>query len=262
MATVSGLTVDIVGSAKTIERWRALSPFPAVAHRGGPNVTARSEFSVDGYDNAIAVDPAVAFEASWQRTVDGVWVLNHDADTDDQYTTNLTIATSTLTALQALTRRYGVTSEPIVTLAEFFARYPDRVVFAENKTYGDWAAWYTAIETAAGAGWQDRIVFKAHWTADTEMAEAKGRGYTTWAYCNGDTQAADAITGWNPSTMDWIGFSTGGLGEATQARYDWAATNDVPVVGHVAYTGGNWTTLRGHGAQMGMVNNPALLPLT
>ncbi len=249
-----------------VAAWRAVEEDPAVAHRGAPSDHTRSEFSFNTYDNAFANGRFKAGELSSHFSVDDVMLANHDPDTNDQYTTNLTIATSTAAALQLLTRRYGDTAEPMRTTQAVLERYPDKVWLVENKAYGassgNWTAFFDLLLAQPNA--LNRIVFKAFYDASSRLAQAKALGFTTWAYCFGSAGADDLIDNYFPlGDIDWVGFSSGPSNDPTdQVYFDWAATNGVPVIAHIMEVSGDWTAAKAQGAEMGMVNDFALWPLT
>lgn len=245
--------------AWTIDGWRAASPYPVCAHRGAPNGHTRGEFTWQSYANAIA-QGFVALEASCHRSSDGVWVLNHNATTGEQYTTDVAINATPWSTLAGLTRRYG-DPEPMVRLDEFLATYADRyVLLIENKTYANFAEF--ELLTAAADPEHVRIVAKYSGDATSTFAYFHSRGYTTWGYFFGTAGAATLPTEWD-ANMDWVGLSAGPGNQATaQEWWDWCATRAIPVIGHIVYAQADWDAMKAQGAAMAMVNNDTLVPLS
>lgn len=257
MATITGCTIDIVDAAWTIPLWRASEAHPGIGHRFAPAGTTRGEFTWTSADSAIAAG-LNALEYSAHRSSDGVWVLNHDATTGDQYTTDVAIASTPWATLQTLTRRYGA-PEPMRRLDETLERYADLIAFVENKTYATFTEFFAILNAQTAA--TDRIVYKASGDSTSSFEAAKTHGYTTWGYFFGTAGASTLPTEWGPH-MDWVGLSAGSTGATDQEWWDWCATRDIPVIGHVVRTAGDWTTMKAQGATMGMVNNDTVLPLT
>ena len=246
----------------TVDAWLADSPYPSTAHRGAPNGTTRAEFSWDAYDYAWAKGFR-SLELSAHRTSDGVWVLSHDATTGAQYTTDLTIATSTWATLQTLTRKYGVTTEPMRRLDETLARYPNAIFFIENKTYGNYTTFH-AILTAI-PNFANRIVHKNSGDANPSFALAIAAGFKyTWAYYFGTAGAALLPTEWDPN-MKWVGLSSGPTNNATdQVWFDWCKNHNppLPIKGHIVRGSPDWASMKAQGAVMGMINDASQFPLS
>ena len=260
-ATRSTTWNDLSLPVWTITDWLARERYPAWAHRGAPNGTQRSEFSFDAFDNALA-SGFIALELSAHRTSDGVWVMSHNATTGAQYTTDLTIASSTLAQLQALPRLYGVTTEPMRTLNEVCARYSHYVLFIENKTYNNFTEFFAILDAQPNAA--NRIVYKSFYDSTSSMQQAKGKGYKTWAYYFGTANASLLPTYCRGfAHQDWVGLSSGPSNTATdQTWFDWCAARSIPVYAHITYVAADWTSARGQGAVGMTVNNPALFPLS
>ena len=258
MATFGAVLQPEESNVWTVNAWLAKDRYPAWAHRGAPDGTTRAEFSFDTFDHAVA-SGFVALELSAHRTTDGVWVMSHNTTTGAQYTTDLTIASSTLAQLQALPRKYGVTTEPMRTLNEVCARYSNFVLFIENKTYANFTEFFAILNAQPNA--TGRIVYKSFYDSTSSMTQAKGFGYKTWAYYFGDANAANLPTYWG-AHQDWVGLSSGPSNTSTsQTWFDWCATRSIPVYAHIEYVAADWTTAKGQGAKGMTVNASALYPL-
>ena len=259
MATFTDVLKPEESTSWTINSWLAKEAYPAWAHRGAPSGTTRAEFSFNAYDFAVG-SGFRALELSTHRTSDGVWVMSHDATTGAQYTSNLTIASSTLAQLQALPRKYGVTTEPMRTLNEVLARYKDYVLFIENKSYNNFTEFWAILNAQPLA--TSRIVYKSFYNSTSSMVQAKGYGFKTWAYFFGDADANNLPSFWG-SHMDWVGMSSGPSNTATsQTWFDWCATRSIPVYAHITTVLADWTSAKNQGAKGMTVNTASLYPLT
>ena len=258
MATFGAVLQPTELGAWTVTSWLAKEPYPAWAHRGAPDGTARAEFSFDTFDHAIA-SGFVALELSAHRTSDGVWVMSHNPTTGAQYTSDLTIASTNLATLQALPRKYGVTSEPMRTLQQVLDRYRNYVLFIENKTYSNFTEFWAIVDATPNAA--ARVVYKSFYDSTSSMQQAKTKGYKTWAYYFGTANASLLPTYWG-AHQDWVGLSSGPSNTATdQTWFDWCATRSIPVYSHIGVVTQDWTTARGQGAAGMTMNASGLLPL-
>jgi hypothetical protein len=252
----------VIPPRNTISSWRAASTFAACAHRGAPGNLTRAEFSWDTYDNAVTTAGFTALELSAHRSSDGVWVLSHDATTGAQYTTNVTIASTPWATLQTLTRKYGVTTEPMRRLDETLDRYANYVLFVENKTYANQPEFFTILNSKDPG--RDHIVLKA--SGDTsslfDLAHTT-YGYTTWGYFFGTAGAATLPTYYD-ADMSYVGLSGGNSpnNPTDQSWWDWCRTRNIPIMGHIVYTQADWDLMQAQGASMGMVNTSLVLPLS
>jgi hypothetical protein len=243
----------------TIANWRAASAYPVVAHRGAPNGHTRAEFSWDAFDTAIAAGFR-CLELSSQVSSDGVWVLSHDATTGEQYTTNVTISATSWAVLQTLTRKYGVTTEPMRRLDETLARYSNYIFQVENKTFGNYTP-YHAILTAV-PNYQNKIIWKCQGSTPGAFALARGLGFTTWAYYFGSAGCVDMVNEDNPDEM-WVGLSSGPTNLATaQTYFDWAIARSKPILAHIIRGAADWTSMKAQGATMATSNDITQIPLS
>lgn len=244
----------------TIDAWLASETYPTWAHRGAPNTHERAEFSRDTYANALAVGMR-ALEVSSHRTSDGVWVLSHNATTGEQYTSDLTIASTPWSTLQTLTRKYGVTTEPMWTLQGILDAYAKKyVLVVENKSYANNTEFYNICNAADPT--RTHIVMKFSGDATSSIALGKTNGYTTWGYYFGDAGASTLPTTWSED-MDWVGLSSGPTNTTTsQTWFDWCIARDIPLYSHIGRTTADWTTAKAQGSDGMTINNPALFRLT
>lgn len=154
-----------------------------IAHRGGganwPEHTMRSYTSAANYGMK-------AIEISTLITSDGHIVCHHDHDTLRMTGTNLTIGSSTLAQLSALTNTAANTDnpsqnrEPIPLLSDVLDKFAkSHVLFIEPKIGGTWQATLRDLIESKTDN-PDRIVWKQPINAGWSGAKAKG--FTTWGY--------------------------------------------------------------------------------
>lgn len=262
--TSYGIPKLYTGGAWTITSWRASSGVPAVAHRGAPNVHTRGEFTRESFARAVSIGFG-ALEGSAQRSSDGVWVLNHDSTTGEQWNgTSLTIASTPWSTLQTLTPKYGDPAQRMYRLDAWLTDYAStHVLLVENKTYNNFAEFEALLNAADPT--RVRIVAKHGGEGTSNNAYFHDRGYTTWGYFFGDTGVSGAQnlpTVWGPH-LDWVGLSSGPSNlPCAQTWWDWCRDRSIPVIAHVAKTPDDWTSMKAQGAKMVMLNNDTMFPVS
>lgn len=168
-----------------------------IAHRGSgdnwPEHTMRAYRSAANYGMK-------AIEVSVNITSDSVMVCHHDPNTSRMTGTSLTISSSTVAQLDALTNTASFTDnptqdrQPIPRLTSVLSAYAaNHVLFVEAKTSGTWQADLIALlQSQPDAA--NRIIWKAPIVAGFQGA--KTAGLTTWGYL---LQA-------DPAHADWQGL--------------------------------------------------------
>jgi len=228
------LTVEEEHPPTPVEVFMADEPV-YVAHRGG---------SVDYVENTMAAfDAAVAYgakalEASIHRSIDGVWVISHDATTTRMFGDTYNIPDTTWAVLETLRTTDG--DHPMVRLTDLLDAYGDtHIIFVDNK-WGNWFVneWLDLMDSYAGAS---RYVSK-HWWDTVVVADlVRARGYHTWGYYYEENLPDMAET---QGAYDYLGMEY----LATQGAWDDTLAYGKPVLGHVILNAANATEAFSKGA--------------
>ncbi len=181
LVTLGGLVGDDTPSPPTFGSLLEGRPF-YVAHRGGggdwPEMTAYA------YDQASRLPGLQALEVSLCLSRDGVLVCSHDPTTTRVTGVSRTIAAEPWSVLSRLrVSAAGTTdpnqpSQPLSRFEEVAGHASELVLFAEPKVE---AASAPLLEALAALRQPGRTVLKSYVTNPT-FAQAKARGFSTWAY--------------------------------------------------------------------------------
>jgi glycerophosphoryl diester phosphodiesterase len=241
VAGCSGATVTARSALSPLQAWLQATPVE-IAHRGGD--ADWPEGTAFAYRKAADRNPALALEVPVWRTADGVWVVSEDRTTGRVFDGNYAIPATTWATLSRLRTREG--SYPMARLREdVLAVYgDDRVLFVDDKADTDAAEFLGLLDSYAG---RSRYVVKSYWQSTAVAAEARRRGYLTWAYYDtaglprlADTQGRFDLLGlpWSASAADWAA----------------ARATGKPVIAHVVATAQQAATARDRGARGFMVS--------
>jgi glycerophosphoryl diester phosphodiesterase len=237
-ARATGMAAAQAGAwavSRAVDAWIADTPM-WVAHRGGGDDWP--EMTMQAYAGSVAWHPGVGLNFDLQKSSDGVYVGSHDATTGRVFGTDLTISSSTWSALSAL--RTTVGNQPMTRLDDFLDLYggdPDQPVWLDNKIGDVETSTLLAWLDSNYAGWQEWLVTKGYYTQVNHLAAAKAKGGRTWMYL----YAADLAS--HPTTADLAAASMFGMEYgANSTAWSTILGYSKPVLAHILDTAANKTT--------------------
>jgi hypothetical protein len=196
------------------------------AHRGGS--LDWSEMTMRAYTNAVWRG-CRALEVSVRRSLDGVWIMSHDATLSRVTGGVKTSAISTTNAATMLDTPVVVPASGgvIGRIEDVLPAWPRMLWIIDNKTGESPAELFTIIK-ALIPDWQDRVIIKIDGAQPVaHFSTAQAAGFKTAAYFYGDT--TDAKITQNMPYVDYPGMDY----NAGQDRWDYVAAFAKPIWGHV-----------------------------
>lgn len=235
----------------SVQAWKAQRPMYS-AHRGGSYDWP--EHSLRAYTQAVGRGYG-CLEVSLARTLDGVYVCNHDADINavvyGNYSGLPPISEMTLADVKSYQIRGPVNHrerapEPFMTLEELLDIYGQTHVFMiDPKTIAS-GNYDTLLDFLDARGGNTRFIGKWVGSNVTWTDKLAARGYERW----GAFYASDWSTGGSgfPSSFAAQYTMLGLDYNASQAHWDEIRAADLPVIGHVCESVAAVDTARSKGA--------------
>lgn len=225
-------------ATEPLATWRTQTPL-YVAHRN--EELDWPEQTLYGYAQAAAWNSTQMLEMSARRTTDGIWVLNHDVDTQRVFSqANATINAVTYSAIAGYTTIVG--AQPLAKMVDAMQAHQDRLLMLDCKPLTNQSEFLDLMDANGGPG---RIMLKVAGTGtgSTAFADlAAARGYKTWGYFyQTDVGAAmdAAQTHYSMLGMDYT---------ANQASWTAVLTYGKQVLGHIIPNVAGKTTALAFGA--------------
>lgn len=186
-------TMQINPATTPLQWWLTGSPGVPnyLVHHGG-EASFPPENTSQAFASSHAWNPTAMLECPVVQCSTGEYVLSETATTID-FTTVLTISSSTWTALSAL--RTTVGSHPMMRLKEDFLDVyglnPNCPLMVDNKLQQNNA---TLLALLANYGGPSQIMAKSYFTSTSWLTAATSAGYLTWAYYFDTDSASFAST--------------------------------------------------------------------
>lgn len=195
------------------------------AHRGGS--LNWSEMTMRAYTNATW-HGARALEVSLHRSLDGVWIMIHDADTDRVTATNHVVATTLSSVLLGIPVDVPTTGGVLGRIEDLLTAYSsDLVLLIDNKPQTNRAELFALIKSMV-PDWADRIIWKIDGANSTTIfQEADAEGFKVAGYWF-DGAVSTTLPAREPFT-DYIGLNY----NATVGDWNIAAAYGKPMWAHV-----------------------------
>lgn len=238
--SVTHTEVDVAAASGTVTAHGAATPqtflqqalanTPVyIVHHGG-EVSFPPQNTAQAYALAHAWNPNTMFEAPVIQCSTGEYVLSETATTDD-YTTVVTISTSSWATLSAL--RTSVGGFPMMRLKEDFldvygtpsGTHP---LMVDNKLAQNDATLIALLNLYGGAG---RIMAKANFANTSWASDARAAGFLVWGWYADTDQASFAGT---HTQFDYLGLNYGG----TQSAWTQLMGYLQPVFAHILQNAG------------------------
>src|SRR5690606_6961155 len=166
------------------------------------------------------------------RTADGVFVCHHDQSTNRMTGVDLDIPSSSWAELQDLMNQpdecidTDQPARPMARLEQILDNFPNHIISIEMKGPGS-ASMAPFLDLLDTYDRKDRIIIQMFAGGQSQLTQAKARGYTTWA--NAFDEEITDHPEWFGSNVDLVGLNW----DATDEQWEAAVSYGKPTIGHV-----------------------------